>query len=476
MNVNRGKYNQYRLNYLLALLGIAAGSSAAHLLIPDIDYYSPGALAVPAAMLSLGLMVGPTASALRHSASLLRPEPVLILGLVYWILIDAIQGSHGLWGTSRIAIHRAFLGIALFAGTLWIGSLLAHLIRGPKSEIYFPKLTLEYVFALVILTFLAGIFKPIVACNLNPQCIMDAFFLPYDELPWKQLNFGQFDTLVKYVGFLGFTTLPLAIVLLHLEGRASQRVILSMILGYILLLLFAQNGSRRLAGMVIAASSLVWVLLQPFVRTRHLVALAVISIATLYLLETMVTWRNEGLAAAILAEDEKDKKGKGVITIDKNLYYMTHAMSIVPERYPFKPIDGPLSALGAPIPRSIWPDKPTQGGGIPLLQHIGERKGPGFSWSCSAVCDLYLYGGFPSIAIGGLIFGILAQLASRLLVGSNSASRRLIYSFALMSLFIGLRNLRDLTAIGVIVCIVWIILYARRLYIRRSLHYEESSP
>lgn len=455
--------NQYQLYPLHALLGIAGGAAAAYLLIPSVDYYSPGALAGPATALALGLLVGPVTAAFRNPASVLRAESVLAVGLIYWILFDAIQGVHGLWGTTQLSVYRAFISVALFACSIWIGSITAQLTDRSRREIKYPELAANYIFGLVILTFVAGIFLPIYSCQLNPQCIVDAFFVPNDEVPWRKVGFGSFDTVVKYIGYLGYTTLPLAVALLHLERRVSQRVILALILGLILLVFFMQSGSRRKAGMVVAAAGLVWVLIHDRVLLKHLLILGALSVATLFMTEFIVTWRNEGLATAIFSEEDK-KERKGIITIDKSLYYMTHAMSVVPERYPFKPVDGPLSALGAPIPRSIWPSKPAQSGGIPLLRFIGERKGPGFSWSCSAVCDFYLYGGYPAIVIGGFIFGLLAHASNRLLLTKASVSSRLIYAFALMSLFIGLRNFRDLTAIGIIVILIWGILNVRRWY------------
>lgn len=462
------QFNQYRLYPLHALLGIAGGAAAAYLLIPDIDHYSQGALVLPATALALGLLVGPAVSALRNPPSLLRAESVLAVGLIYWILFDAIQGVHGLWGTTQLAIHRAFFSVALFGAALWVGSLASQLTYKPQKHIEYRELSADYVFGLVLLTFLSGIFLPLYSCQLTPQCIADAFFLSNDEVPWGRLSLGSFDTVFKYIGYLGYTTLPLAIVLLHLERRLNTRVVIAIILGLILLIFFMQSGSRRKAGMVVAAAGLAWVLLHDRVLLRHLFVLGVISLATLFMAEFIVTWRNAGLATAIFS-DEKQEERKGVITIDKNLYYMTHAMAIVPERYPYKPIDGPLSAIGAPIPRSIWPSKPSQGGGIPLLQFIGKRKNAGFTWSCSAVCDFYLYGGYPSVIIGGMFFGVLASVSSRRLLISTSASSRLIYAFALMSLFIGLRNFRDLTAIGIIVVLIWGVLNLRQWYAKKSL-------
>jgi len=454
------------------VIGIVLGGLAAYLLMPEYDHYNLGALAAPAVALSLGLMAGPFISGIFRPASLLRAEPVLYFGLVYWILLDAIQGSYGLWGTAHHAALLSFIGTAVFALGIWSGSQITSAFYGGQRYGEWREISPKFVFRAVLLTFLAGVLKPLLACELNPQCFANSFFLPYSELPWRTVRFGPFDSALKYLGFLGYMTLPLAATLYYLDGRVTQRVAVSFLLGLLLLLLFTQTGSRRFVGMVVMATGLAWVLLHKRVRLAHLIKLAALSALMLLLLETMVTWRDEGLAAVFSGEEAESSHKRGVVSVDKNFYYMSHAITVVPKLHPYKPVDGLLAMIGAPIPRSIWPSKPTQGGGIPLLQLIGERKAPGFTWSCSAVCDFYLMGGMIAVMFGGTLFGVLAHLCNRVLFQSISLPSRIIYAFGLMSLFIGLRNTRDLTAIGLIVGIIWAIFYVQRLYSR--LHHIES--
>lgn len=448
--------------------GIILGGLLAYLLMPEYGHYNPGALAAPAVALSIGLMVGPFVSGLLRPASLLRAEPVLFFGLIYWVLLDAIQGSYGLWGTAHHAVLQSFIGVAVFALGILAGSLFTSTLYGSERLGFWSDISPHVIFRAVLLTFFAGILKPLLSCELNPQCFVDSFFIPYKELPWRTVKFGAFDTVIKYVGFLGYLSLPLTAALYYSERSFTPRVLLSCILGLFLLLLFAQTGSRRFVGMVVMATGLTWVLLHERIHLAHLLKLALISALMLLLLETMVSWRNEGLGTAFISKETKTAHNQGLVSVDKNLYYMSHAMTVVPRLHDYAPVDGIMAVIAAPIPRSIWREKPTQGGNIPLLQLIGIRKGPGFSWSCSAVCDFYLMGGLVAIGLGGAVFGILAQLCNRVLYQQVSLPSRILYSFGLMSLFIGLRNTRDLTAIGLIVGIIWGSFYIRRLYIRHS--------
>lgn len=463
--------NNYRLYPLWGVFFIALGGSIAIAIIPELDYYRPGALRWPAIALSLGLIAGPIVAALSKPHSLIRTESILCLGLFYWILLDAIQGVHGLWGTSLEAVKTAFLGVTVFGISLWAGSVtLTIFLNQQKAVSWTTNISANFIFYTAIFCFFAGMLKPILACNFSPQCIIDSFFVPWYNVPWRTVKFGSFDTILKYIGFLGYLTLPLTAALSHIGKNSTWRVALLLALSSILLLIFMQSGARRVVGMVVIATGLIWTLLHYRPGIRQIVGLGLISLLTLYVLESMLEWRTQGIGYAFTSESENHTdQNSGLVSVDKNLYYMTHAMTVVPERYNYQPIDGALSALGAPIPRSIWPSKPAQGG-IPLLALIGERKAPGFSWSCSAVCDFYLMGGITAVAMGGFIFGCLAHLSNRILYQAKSVPSRLTYAFSIMILFIGIRAIRDLTAIGLILIIVWGIFYLKKSHFIKNEH------
>jgi hypothetical protein len=450
----------------------------AFIFIPEFDHHERFALWIPALILSVGLLAGVLIAAVCSPASLLRTESILSFGLVYWVMLDAIQGSYGLWGTSREAIETAFLGTALFAVAIWLVSAAPAGISKPNNTVLSGDLSPGLVFGVGLISFMAGMLQPMLACNLNPGCLAEAFFMRWDTVPWRNFSLGEggsgLNTLLKYVGFLGFLTLPLSAVLVRLEGRLSWRVILLSLLGMLVLMLLIQSGARRIVGMTVASTGLLWVLLRPDVKLRHLLRLAIIGIGLLLVLEAMVSWRAIGIGTGLMSGAPLVGKSENTLSVDKNFYYMTHAMTIVPERHPYKPVEGLLFTLGAPIPRSVWPGKPAQRG-IDLTRLIGERKAPGFTWTCSAVCDFYLMGGLWVIAFGGLIFGILARACNQLLFQPLTVRSRLLYAFTVMILFIGLRAIRDLTAIGLFVLFCLLFVLAMRRLLRKVVRYNTST-
>ncbi len=465
--------SQFRAYPAAAIFMILAGACLAVLMIPVTGHESPTGLFWSSVVLSMGLIFGVAMSVMNSPASVFRAECILSLGLVYWVTLDPIQGAYGLAGTSIEAVAMAMAGTGLFAAAIWVGAMLPlRLVSGGANSItgdFAPGL----VFWAGIATFCAGILQPMLACKASPLCFVESLFTPWDQVPWRTYKAGTsgsgLNTLLRYLGYFGFLTLPMAVVLLRSQQRFSWRVAFLAFLGTLILILLVQSGARRIVGMLVASSGLIWILLRPSIRFRELLRLGIVALSLLLVLEAMVSWRKIGIGTGLIQGESLTGISRShLISVDKNFYYMSHAMTVVPEHHPHKPVDGLLWAIGGPIPRSVWPSKPISRG-IDLLPYIGKRAPAGFSWTCSAVCDLYLIGGAWAIGAGGLVFGVLAGLCNQLLFQPPSGKSRIMFGFGVMMLFIGLRSIRDLMAIGffIMLCIC-LILLLRRLFPERE--------
>src|SRR5205823_13006334 len=99
---------------------VVIGVVAAIASIPD-DPEPSGALFWPALWLSLGLLSVPIFRASTEMSVLLRTEHCLMLGLVYWLLLDPIQGAYPLYGVSYSDVALAFIAIGTMAFGIWVG-------------------------------------------------------------------------------------------------------------------------------------------------------------------------------------------------------------------------------------------------------------------------------------------------------------------------------------------------------------------
>jgi len=179
---------QFRTFPLLSIMGIVIGYLIADLLIPD-AYFVQGALFAPSLALSIGLVSGVVLAGLSYPGSALRAESIMSFGLIYWVTLDPMQGSYGLWGTSLAAVHNAFLGTAIFAASMWIGGSISHARLRSRTPTMGWEPTPLLIFQIGVIVFLGAIFKPMLACSFNPVCLGEGFFYRGRPSPGRPISF-----------------------------------------------------------------------------------------------------------------------------------------------------------------------------------------------------------------------------------------------------------------------------------------------
>jgi hypothetical protein len=92
-----------------------------------------------------------------------------------------------------------------------------------------------------------------------------------------------------------------------------------------------------------------------------------------------------------------------------------------------------------PIPRILWPGKPS-GPGYDLPTMLGLK---GVSLTTSIIGDLYAMHGLVVVFIGGLVFGRFANMWNKVLAVPG-VGKSIMYGFGVMVLFAGLRSMQDL--------------------------------
>src|SRR5262249_47899750 len=87
------------------------------------DYFAQGALFASAFILAAALLAVPAYLALRNSLELVRAEHLLLGGLVYWLLLDLLQGAYALEDVTEDGMRYALLAVAVFACGIWTSAL-----------------------------------------------------------------------------------------------------------------------------------------------------------------------------------------------------------------------------------------------------------------------------------------------------------------------------------------------------------------
>src|SRR4051812_8262128 len=107
----------------LAIMGLAStmiGTVAAVLLVPS-NHLALNALFLSALVQSIGLVAPVVWVGIRKPAAFFRADLLVFPGLVYWVLLDLLQGANEPENITRVAVQFAFVAVGLFACGVWMG-------------------------------------------------------------------------------------------------------------------------------------------------------------------------------------------------------------------------------------------------------------------------------------------------------------------------------------------------------------------
>jgi hypothetical protein len=452
-----------------SMIAVGAGGLASIQLVPTTGFGAPGGLFPAALVLTLGLLLGSAVAVVRSPMALFRLEHILSIGLCYWLALDLLLGQDHLGVAGRGATVAAFAAITLFALAMWIGSVFVSAFKGSSSTRAPPRLSdlsTRFIFGAALISAILGMSRVLVGCSFSPACVIEAFYHPRFSAVWFRVDaFGHFDTLFLYSRYFGFLVLPLSVALVVREGRLTWRSITTLLMGLVCLVFMIGDGGRKDVGTVVGASLLVWGLMGRRLALRHLFGMAALAGCFVFLMQFMLIARDIGLAAALDRGFTLGDRSRPIGIVDRNMRFLASIIELVPERLPYSGWQGVAYSTMGWIPGGLVP-RAWQHRSIDLPAELGMVVGPKYTWTCSAIGDLYLIGGFPVVIAGGLLFGVLARSASRLMEGATDTRRPILYALGAMTLFLSLRALHELFVTGFIVLAFAAFLVLRRL-IRR---------
>lgn len=441
----------------LGLAGVFIGTVAAIALMP----YAPqaeGALRWSALALAGGLLFAPAAAMFGNPRSIFRIEHILVLSPIYWLLLDLIQGTYPLHGIENAAIREAFILIGVFAAACWLGIAMRP-FRLPKFVFRAASVQLhpQLIFRLIVLMWVLAMMKFAVPSHFSIPRMIEALGQPRWSTPWARGTLGGWDAFLEHLSYFGFVLPCLAVLLAHKIGWFSGRVAASIILSGILVLFLAQEGGRRIVGVVFGAAAIYWILLKPRLDSHTVLKFLFVMAGLLAALQFMLMYRRVGFSAFL--EGRSADIVPETLRVDDNFLRLCQLVEIFPERVPFVHEKLVFFTLVRPIPRVFWPGKVTSPGyDLPTL--VGER---GVTLTSSCIGEFYASWGVLGIILGGVFYGALARMFSPLLAGLANPERLLIYSFSALVIFAGVRSTIELVLMsyGLLAWMAALILMAR---------------
>jgi hypothetical protein len=196
----------------------------------------------------------------------------------------------------------------------------------------------------------------------------------------------------------------------------------------------AQSGSRRVVGVVAGGALITWLLLQGRLRPKFLVGGLIGIAAILVALQQLADYRMYGFVS------ERGSEVDILVRVDDNFLRLCQTVYFFPNLAPYVDLQPLYHTLALPIPRALWPGKPSDPGYDLSVLLMGRSMNT--SVTSSIVGELYAMHGLIAVFLGGLLFGRLANMWNKILA-LPGVNKSILYGFGVMVLFVGLRSMQD---------------------------------
>jgi oligosaccharide repeat unit polymerase len=349
-------------------------------------------------------------------------------------------------------IGSAFIGIGIFVTAVWVSACFR---PWRVSEIIVRSVSREFTsntyFVLSFVAFIIGMLRFAIACSFNP---IEMFYWVGQNrwaAPWVRGQIGGWDAFLDHLQYFGYLLPALTAIIARRVGWYNVRTVLSSGLTLIMAIFLAQNGGRRIIGVIFGMAIILWILTQKRLRVRHILILGIALGVLLVSLQVMLEYRNVGLGALFQQKEAEAVLIQEHLRVDDNFYRMCQVIQFIPESYPYVYHKYLIYVFVRPIPRVFWPGKPIDPG-FDLSSALGDK---GVTYSCSVIGELYISAGFFGIALGGFLYGRLSSMVNQLLTQGRTLGAFLIYSAFSMALFSGMRSMLELVLVSYVV-LAWV--------------------
>lgn len=290
------------------------------------------------------------------------------------------------------------------------------------------------------------------AINFNPVEWFEQMMRARFSQPWQRGSLGGWKTLLNEFALLGYLIPPVAglIYARRKQYGVGVLVVVTIVLLVQYFVAFA-GGTRNVLAVQMAG------LLGGFFLTQkrlNLVTLGIAGVASAVIFavaaEHMLNFRTMGLKryveggyykseyqefADTYYGEEDGGEGEGYF-VDYNLYNISMLVGVFPSVHAHLGMNLPFVAFTKPVPRAIWPGKPTD-----LKVGLEEAVGlSGLTISATFVGEAYVAGGLIGVVIGGLMVGIFCGWWNGLGRNLDSPLSLVVYASGFFAIMITMRS------------------------------------
>jgi oligosaccharide repeat unit polymerase len=392
-----------------------------------------GELVASGMVMAFGLLLVPVVYAYKGQERAFRAEHILCFGLVYWLLLDVIQGAYDV-DLSFEVTQQVFLAITFMAVGIWIGSAFGpKRLPQPIFRMLERPLRSDHLFQAGMLCFVLGMLTFLIATDFDIFEAASYIGAPRWSAPWGRGDLGGLDAFQDHLQYFGYVVPAIAVAYGVRRGWFRFASLILLACAVVIVLFLSQSGGRRIVGVTVGAAMLCWTLMQAKLRLSTIVVLLGGATVLLAALQLMLQYRVEGW----FVESESSYRH---LHVDDNFLRLGQVMELVPAEHPYIYLNQLFFIAIRPVPRLFWEGKPTDPG-FNLPELIGNT---GASLSTSMLGEWYLVWGMPTILLGGIAMGVLCALVNLVVVRCQHGDNAVVAAVSLMVIFASVRSLQDL--------------------------------
>ena len=395
----------------------------------------------------------------RGQAVLWNMRNFILLGVLFWVLLDPLQMREGIDEFSYDVIVETLLYVVIFMVTVSLGYLFppSRKVVRVFSGIYEARGD-RRVFWTVVLVYLISIVPILYYSEGSLDSFLKIFLAGYSwdvGVGWRRgaLGTGR-DFLISLSQFFLIAAPFLAIwALKRVPLSQWKKVVLVFILVSVSITMFFSGARRLFAFIVIGLSIYIYTAMTRRNKRRWWIIFLLVPFMLLWLMQIQVQFRGVGFYDIDLRSVEKRL---GYMHRDNNFYWLATAVDVMPEQFSFTREWPFLNFFIHPIPRFLWPGKPASEG-YPFI----KWDQAGATLSSSVIGDFYVAQGLLGVIIAGLFYGWAARNWNQLvrLSYAGDIHSLIYYMGGILLFFIGIRGIGEIVTLWYTVVLVTFVAY-----------------
>lgn len=339
--------------------------------------------------------------------------------------------------TTRQAVIACLLGMS----GLFIGR---HIVTGGHrslSDLLARPIPTRWIIIVFLVCLFLGHLQMLISVDFNIVEMIDDMMGPRFSQPWGRGRLGDWKALLFELSMLLYLIPPIAGVVFARRHIFSKGQILLIAAGFAFELFYGfSSGTRNLFISFIVAFLVGYAFALPRGRRKEMLIVVAASVSvSLIATVWMLNFRQIGLKAWLEGVRVQSEVNEKMLHVDMNLYVIGELVRVFPREHGFLGLEVPYLALIRPIPRAIWPSKPT--GMSATLESAAGADEEGWTVAASFIGEAYVAGGMIAVLLTGVFFGFVCTWWSQLASPKNSEIGVLIYASGFVAVAISMRSL-----------------------------------